>query len=209
VGGGTCVAGTWQPPTARRANVLSAPAITFPTDEQVADAKTRFAAAMRSLDTALVRWNNGLLANADIDTLLRAALQLLTDMVITAGKAFFFFNDPTPTARVRASADALYDLLTGRISSVTVNTAQQPNVPIRFVTRSGTTTLSDDQIIQVLKDLAGLPKNEDLARANDLLELASRYALTPEMVTLYVAAAKGIASPAEQARVFAQPIRVK
>jgi beta-lactamase regulating signal transducer with metallopeptidase domain len=67
--------------------------------------------------------------------------------------------------------------------------------------------LPDADLLTALRNAAVL--QPDSARANRLLDLAQRYAFTPEMVTLYVAAANGIGSDTERARVFAQQIRVK
>ena len=67
--------------------------------------------------------------------------------------------------------------------------------------------LTDAELTTALKNAATI--GPDAARADALLALAQQYAFTPDMVALYVAAAKGIASDADRARVFAQPIRVK
>jgi len=67
--------------------------------------------------------------------------------------------------------------------------------------------LTDAELTRALKDAATI--GTDAGKANTLLELAQTNAFTPEMVALYVAAAKGITSDADRARVFAQPIRVK
>jgi hypothetical protein len=83
---------------------------------------------------------------------------------------------------------------------------------VRFVPRSGTNTTepggySDADLTAALKNAAIM--SPDTGRADMLVALAQRYAFTPEMVALYVAAANGIASDPDRARVFAQPIRVK
>jgi hypothetical protein len=80
---------------------------------------------------------------------------------------------------------------------------------VRFVTRPGTNTAtySDAELIDALK--AAATTSPDSARADALLSLAQRYAFTPDMVALYVAAANGIVSDPDRARVFAQPIRLK
>jgi len=67
--------------------------------------------------------------------------------------------------------------------------------------------LSDADLLIALRTAALL--QPDSARATRLLDLAQRYAFTPEMVTLYVAAANGIGSETERTRVFAQQIRIK
>jgi len=180
-GGGTCVNGVWTsaPPTSGwiQANL--------PTDAQIADVKTRFTEAMRNLDFAEVRWDNGLATTAEVAAALRTAVVVLTG---DPGHA------PAPGSQAASmftagnNARALYDLLTSRVSSV--------NAP-----------LTDTELLDVLKGAASV--KSDVERANTLLELATHYAFTPEMVTLYVAAAKGITSGAQQIRVFAQPIRVK
>ena len=71
----------------------------------------------------------------------------------------------------------------------------------------GDAMMTDAALITALKATATFAS--DLERANTLLSLAQGYAMSPEMVALYVAAASGIGSDAERARVFAQPIRVK
>lgn len=106
-----------------------------------------------------------------------------------------FYKEPAVTVQVK------------EIHSRSVFVTNPDNIPIRFVTRSGTNTLSDAELTDVLKGLPSIMN--DTQRANLLLALADNYAFTPEMVTLYVAAAKGITSPAEQARVFAKAIRIK
>jgi beta-lactamase regulating signal transducer with metallopeptidase domain len=65
----------------------------------------------------------------------------------------------------------------------------------------------DAVLLASLRDAAKIP--DDKRCADILVALAKDNALTPEMVRLYVAAANLIVSPAERARVFAQPIRVK
>jgi hypothetical protein len=66
---------------------------------------------------------------------------------------------------------------------------------------------TDAALVTALRDAATIPSGTD--RANALLALADRNALSPEMVALYVAAANGITSDADRARVFAQPIRIR
>jgi len=67
--------------------------------------------------------------------------------------------------------------------------------------------LSDAELLGALRRMASIVS--DRARADELVAVAQANALTPEMVALYVAAANGIVSDTERARVFAQPIRVK
>lgn len=203
-GGGTCVGGVWK-----AGATASFVAVGMPTDAEIASVKTRFTDAIRNLDAAEVRWDNGLISDHDIDAAVGAALKVLTDRLNPAEAVFNTVNFPGSTAADRNSAQALYALLTGRVSSVS-GANQGPEhapVPIRFVTRSGTNPLSDAALLDALKMVASI-KN-DGGRADTLLDLAARHAFTPEMVTFYVAAAKGITSEAERARVFAQPIRVK
>jgi beta-lactamase regulating signal transducer with metallopeptidase domain/protein involved in polysaccharide export with SLBB domain len=272
LGGGTCLNGSWIPETNN------------PTDQEIAAARARFATAMRNLDEARVRWDNGLVTTGELDRALRAALKILTEDIKRPDSAFTASNFPGSTEAERASAQKLYELLTGRASSITVQTPPPPgyvvgindvitivvlretdasgdvvvrpdgkitlrtgndivaagltidelkarvteeikkaykeptvfvqvksinsrNIPIRYVLRSGSNTLSDAQLLDALKSIGGV--KSDTERANLLLDLADRYAFTPEMVSLYVSAAKGIASTVEQARVFAKPIRVK
>jgi hypothetical protein len=68
-------------------------------------------------------------------------------------------------------------------------------------------TMSDDALIGVLKDAAKL--TGDIDRAEVLLAFARQQTMTPEMATLYVAAAGGIKSDDERARVFRQPVRLR
>lgn len=68
-------------------------------------------------------------------------------------------------------------------------------------------TMSDDAVVSVLKDAAELAADAD--RAEVLLAVARQQTLTPDMVTLYVAAANGIRSDDERARVFKQPVRLR
>jgi hypothetical protein len=68
-------------------------------------------------------------------------------------------------------------------------------------------TMSDDALIGVLKDAAKLTGDTD--RAEVLLAFARQQTMTPEMATLYVAAAGGIKSDDERARVFKQPVRLR
>jgi len=180
-GGGTCVNGVWT--TTPTSPWIQTP--NLPTDAQIADVKARFTEAMRNLDIAEVRWDNGLATTAEVAAALRTAVVVLTG---ESGHA------PAPGSQAASmftagnNAQALYDLLTSRVSSV--------NAP-----------LTDTEVLVVLKGAASV--KSDVERANTLLELSAHYAFTPEMVTLYVAAAKGITSGAQQIRVFAQPIRVK
>ncbi len=69
------------------------------------------------------------------------------------------------------------------------------------------TPMSSDALGAVLKDAARLENDAD--RAGVLVAVADRQALTPELVTLYATAAKGIRSDEIRARVFAHPIRLK
>ncbi len=166
-----------------------------PTDAEITAIRTRFTDALRSLDAAITRFAHGLVATTDVDAAFKAAVAALTD----------------PPAPPRAPG-------------------QPPSTSNRFVTRSGTNTvehrydfapmappsdpwqwkpgaLSDADLIAALKNAAAMP--DDTERADMLLLLTRGYAFTPEMVAIYVAAANGITSDAERARVFAQPIRVK
>lgn len=75
------------------------------------------------------------------------------------------------------------------------------------VTSSAEAPLTDAGLIKALQNAAAITSDTD--RASALLSIAQDNALTPDMVALYVAAATSIASDAERARVFAQPIRIK
>ena len=66
---------------------------------------------------------------------------------------------------------------------------------------------ADADLLAALRRVATVESAAE--RANALVSLAERNALTPEMVSLYVAAASAIPVAAERERVFAQPIRVK
>jgi uncharacterized protein YoaH (UPF0181 family) len=68
-------------------------------------------------------------------------------------------------------------------------------------------TLSDEALIGVLKDAGKLTGDTD--RAEVLLAFARQQTMTPEMATLFVAAAGGIKSDDERARVFKQPVRLR
>jgi hypothetical protein len=204
-GGGTCVNGTWTiTPPSPWVGVES------PTDAEIAERKARFADAQRNLDRAEVRWDNGLATTAEVAASLRAALWVLTNEVghtvmtnelghtvwqygpnLASNSADHMFtagNAPRSTTEYRTSAQALYELLTGRITSISAPP-------------------SDANLLAMLKGAASV--KDDVKRADALLELSARYDFTPEMVTLYVNAARGISSAVERARVFAQPIRVK
>jgi beta-lactamase regulating signal transducer with metallopeptidase domain len=67
--------------------------------------------------------------------------------------------------------------------------------------------MSTDALAAVLKDAARIEGDAD--RAGVLIAVAERQALTPELVTLYATAAKGIRSDEIRAKVFAHPIRLK
>jgi hypothetical protein len=73
--------------------------------------------------------------------------------------------------------------------------------------RASQPPLSDAALVTALKNAATI--KPDTERANALIALANRHVFTPEMVSLYVAAASGISSEADRARAFAQPLRVK
>jgi hypothetical protein len=150
-----------------------------PTDAEIATVRNRYAEALRGLDAALMRFDNGLAGTKDVDAAFAAAVAAITD-------------PPAPARPVGSD---------------------QHSAPVRFVTRSGantadsTSALPDAELIAALRNAGTMPN--EVQRANTLLALAARNAFTPDMVALYVAAANGITSSAERARVFAQPIRVK
>jgi len=176
-------------------------------DKEVAAARARFAAALKELDAAETRFDNGLLSTTDLNSVTLAALVAVVGEVAAAQAAApaeqvrFVTRSGTNTleparsmfmTRDGDSAQALYALLTGRMS-VVMDVMGPAGVDMLLVT--------------ILKAAATLP--DDTQRANLLLDLGQGYTLTPEMVSLYVAAASGIQSATERARVFAQPIRVK
>jgi beta-lactamase regulating signal transducer with metallopeptidase domain/uncharacterized protein YoaH (UPF0181 family) len=68
-------------------------------------------------------------------------------------------------------------------------------------------TMADDALIGVLKEAAKLAGDTD--RAEVLLAFARQQTMTPDMATLFVAAAGGIKSDDERARVFKQPVRLR
>src|SRR5678816_3309521 len=138
----------------------------FPTEAEMTAIRTRWRTALRNIEAAVVRFDNGLLTWQDMHETLMAAASAATG-----------------TFPIRLPAG---------------DTAQ-----VRFVTRSGTNTAtySDAELIDALKAAATM--SPDSARADALLSLAQRYAFTPDMVALYVAAANGIVSDSERARVFA------
>lgn len=159
------------------------------TEAEMVDIRSRWIKALRDIEAAVVRFDNGLLTWQQVDgTLITAALAATGKLSIT--------------------------LPVG-------DTAQ-----VRFVTRSGTNVLNPpvapfmrDAMVQTpraytdveLRDAlkAAATMSPDSTRADLLLTLSGRYAFTPDMVALYVAAANGIVSDSDRARVFAQPIRVK
>ena len=133
------------------------------------------------------------LSHADV----QEVVQILNQMLTTAPTG----SRPTITQSrsmnaviVRATAPTL-DLIRNIIETVDkpAKTADAP--------------MTDAALIAALKSAAAI--DSDTERANTLIALAQRQAFTPEMVSLYVAAARGIPSEAERARVFAQAIRVK
>ena len=78
---------------------------------------------------------------------------------------------------------------------------------IESVDKPARAAMTDAALVAALKDAAAIASDTD--RANTLIALARRNAMTPEMVALYVTAASGIATEADRARAFAQAIRVK
>jgi hypothetical protein len=69
------------------------------------------------------------------------------------------------------------------------------------------TAMSDADLIAALRNAPNI--RPDRARADALLAISGRHALSPEMVALYVAAANSISTESERARVFVQRILVK
>jgi hypothetical protein len=69
------------------------------------------------------------------------------------------------------------------------------------------TAMSDADLIAALRNAPNI--RPDRARADALLAISGRHALSPEMVALYVAAANSISTESERTRVFVQRILVK
>jgi beta-lactamase regulating signal transducer with metallopeptidase domain len=228
------------------------------TETELAAVRARFEVAVRNLDAAQVRFDNGLITTkAMADALLSAATAATAPPPATGSPAATVFtpqNFPGSTAADRNSARALYELLINRDEhlktfylshadvqevvqilnqmltsnadggrpSITANRATN-TLLVRANTQTmelvqniinsvdrpgqGETPMTDAGLIAALKSATAL--TSDTERANALITLARRNAMTPEMVALYVAAANGIKDESDKARVFAQAIRVK
>jgi beta-lactamase regulating signal transducer with metallopeptidase domain len=170
-----------------------APSTTLPSSREIDSVRAAFAAAMKNLDVTQIRFDNGLLTNQEMANALMAAARTLGQHsnLETGQEMFTTANFPGSSEKDRNSAKALYELLTGRVSSI-----NGPDV-----------TLSDTGLLAALKNATNIASDVD--RADGLVMLAQKYALTPEMVSAYVAAANSIKTKSERDRVFAQSIRVK
>lgn len=185
-------------------------------DDQIATIRGSFARAIKELDAAEIRFDNGLLKSEDLKAATMAALAaVIGEAGAKAAETSARIAGDSRVWRAGSGAEPapLQHGATGEMSR------------IFFVTRSGTNRLDDASRLKLLREIfsAAAPadsaiiealKNvtavkDETMRADTLILLAQRHGLTPDMVSLYVAAARGITSEAERTRVFAQPVRLK
>jgi hypothetical protein len=133
------------------------------------------------------------LAHADVQEVVTILNQMLTTTT-SRERPIITMSKSTNAILVRATP-AVLDLIQNIIAAV--------DAPVR----PGEAPMTDASLIAALKGAAAIMP--DVNRANALIALAQRNAMTPEMVSLYVAAAVGITSDAERARAFGQPVRLK
>jgi hypothetical protein len=154
-------------------------------DTDAAQVKARFADALKKLEAEETRFNVGVSTSVALSQATLAALAVLEGKQGAPGSVELQTYRPAPAApALSAPATGLRDR----------------------ILREGA-TMSDDALIGVLKDAAKLTGDTD--RAEVLLAFARQQTMTPEMATLYVAAAGGIKSDDERARVFKQPVRLR
>lgn len=108
-----------------------------------------------------------------------------------------------PVITMSKSANAILVRATPATLELIQNIIAAVDAPVR----PGEAPMTDASLIAALKSAATI--TSDVNRANALIALGQRNLMTLEMVSLYVTAASGIASDADRARVFAQPIRLK
>jgi hypothetical protein len=133
------------------------------------------------------------LAHADVQEVVTILNQMLTTTA-SRERPIITMSKSTNAILVRATP-AVLDLIQNIIAAV--------DAPVR----PGEALMTDASLIDALKGAAAIMP--DVNRANALIALAQRHAMTPEMVSLYVTAAGGITSDAERARAFGQPVRLK
>jgi hypothetical protein len=191
-------------------------------DDQIAAIRGSFAKAMKELDAAEIRFDNGLLKSEDLKAATMAALAAVIGEA--AARA-------AETSAKSAGDPGVWRAASGAASGAHAVILPAQHAPtgdmthIFFATRSGTNTVDDASrmkllralfsetapdeasIIHALKSVSSL--KDEVLRADALILLAQRQALTPDVVSLYVATANGITSEAERKRVFAQPVRLK
>jgi beta-lactamase regulating signal transducer with metallopeptidase domain len=154
-------------------------------ETEATQVKTSFNEALMRLEKEEARFNVGVSTSAALSEATLAALAVLERKLGSPASAELRTSGPVPAApALSAPAAALQNR----------------------ILREGA-TMSDDALIGVLKDAAKLTGDTD--RAEVLLAFARQQTMTPEMATLYVAAAGGIKSDDERARVFKQPVRLR
>jgi len=154
-------------------------------ETEATQVKTSFNEALMRLEKEEARFNVGVSTSAALSEATLAALAVLERKLGAPGSAELRTSGPVPAApALSAPAAALQNR----------------------ILREGA-TMSDEALIGVLKDAAKLTGDTD--RAEVLLAFARQQTMTPEMATLYVAAAGGIKSDDERARVFKQPVRLR
>jgi beta-lactamase regulating signal transducer with metallopeptidase domain len=191
----TALAQILQMNLAAQANTILPPVI------QIEAARARFTAALKDLDAMQIRFDNGLVATQDLANMLVAAARALSTQGADTGARAATLVD-------RNNAKALYELLSGRVTSISGNVqADAANGQITANVDAANLSLTDAGLLTALRNVGTIAADAD--RADALVGLAQKYAFTPEMVTAYVAAANSIKTTAQRDRVFAQAIRVK
>jgi beta-lactamase regulating signal transducer with metallopeptidase domain len=95
-----------------------------PSDAEIADVRQRFAQALRNLDAAEVRSNNGMITAIELSTAVLAAADVIrrpatAQAADQAGGIADTTRVPRSIAGDDNNARALYELLTGRVTSIT------------------------------------------------------------------------------------------
>jgi beta-lactamase regulating signal transducer with metallopeptidase domain len=191
----TALAQILQMNLAAQANTILPPVI------QIEAARARFTAALKDLEAMQVRFDNGLVTTQNLANMLVSAARSLSTQGADTGAHAATLVD-------RNNAKALYELLSGRVTSISGNV--QADTATGHITANVDATnlsLTDAGLLTALRNVGTIAADAD--RADALVGLAQKYAFTPEMVTAYVAAANSIKTPAQRDRVFAQAIRVK
>jgi len=94
-----------------------------PVDAELAEVRQRLARALRYLDAAEVRWNNGVITTTELSAFVLAASRVIHVPATppAAGQAGGIANTPQAPGTVAgdgSNARALYELLTGRVTSI-------------------------------------------------------------------------------------------